>query len=130
MIIEGLWSSLLTALAQSKLPLQSSSLGVCFWPMRSRFDPRQEQKLKRLTILQCDVPDVIFTSHTQCPSPSSCASTVHKPPPPRTPLKPLTHEQPAQSTMLATLMLGGSFCGQACSPHLLEVSCHYSAAPV
>ena len=35
-----------------------------------------------LTILQSGDPDVIFTNHAQCPSPSSRSSTMHKSPPP------------------------------------------------
>ena len=78
-----------------------------------------------LTILQSGDPDMIFTNHTQCPSPSSCSSTMYCTILLHTPLKHLTHEQPPQSTTLATSMLGGSSCGGACSPHLPEVSRHY-----
>ena len=40
-------------------------------------------------------------------------------------LKHLTHKQPAQSTMLSNLDASGEPCGGACTPHLLEASCHY-----
>ena len=42
-----------------------------------------------------------------------------------TPRKHLTHEQPAQSTTLSNLDALGEPCRGACTPHLLEVSCHY-----
>ena len=69
------------------LPEVSRHYGVvvkfCFWPVRSRFDPRPVQKLEPTpTVLQSGDPDVIFTNHTQCPSPSSRSSTVYNPPPP------------------------------------------------
>ena len=42
-----------------------------------------------------------------------------------TPLKHLTHEQPAQSATLSNLDVWGESCGGACTPHLPEVSRHY-----
>ena len=42
-----------------------------------------------------------------------------------TPVKHLTHDQPAQSTTLSNLDAWGQPCGGACTLHLPEVSCHY-----
>ena len=58
----ALWSKLLTALARSKLPLQGSGSGICFWPVRPRFDAGVEVGVT-LTILQNTM--IYFGQHEQ-----------------------------------------------------------------
>ena len=71
------------------------------------FNPRPEQKLEpTTTVLQSGDPAVIFTNHTQCPSPSSLSSTgtillLH------TPLKHLITSRPLRAPCSAASMLGG-----------------------
>ena len=97
-----------------KPPLRGSALLLASAaPVRSQAGAKPTP-----SVLQSGDPYVIFTNHTQCPSPSTpplCTILLL-----HTPLKHLTHEQPTQSTTFSNLDAWGEPCGGACTLHLPE----------
>ena len=97
------------------LPMQRFPSGESSNPGQGR---RGLQSSKVLTLMWYS--QITHSVRVQVAAPPLCTNLLL-----HTPIKHLTHEQPAQSTTLSNLDAWGEPCGSVCTQHLPEVSCHY-----